>query len=484
MAFDIVRNSQKMAEDPTPTDVIEKWRKTLLEEGRAAKAQEAGQRALQPAELEALARKAFEQVSRQALGNGVKLGEEDLLMLFGDLSGLGPLLELISRPDVEDVALNLGHIYVYTTTGGWEHVGNAAPGTGDAIRVLIDRAGQIAPTPDHPIADAMIQVMIPTGDGIKRKGVRINYIMQPASPYGDTITLRISNYRTGEDIQKKGNLALLCSSRLPAITRPVFRPYPFPEGNGVMTPQAANYLLSIMVNGGTLVIAGATGSGKTFIANRVLQEVLDFFPKGAIRLFIIEDSNEIVLNGWDGSASTDTGNVVYTVTRPDVRGGPPPITMYDLVRAALRSRPHGLIIGEARGAEAWELIRASATGHGHSAFTIHATSADHVWYRFEQVVRAHPDVTNLSEYDIARNFAEAVTAIAYVERSPIYGQVMTEIVEVASIVERSANRPSFSTLFRFDPEKKRLMATGSRPMRKGYRAIELGLPDNYFINSN
>jgi Flp pilus assembly CpaF family ATPase len=239
-----------------------------------------------------------------------------------------------------------------------------------------------------------------------------------------------------------------------------------------------------MVNGGTLVIAGATGSGKTFIANRVLQEVLDFFPKGAIRLFIIEDSNEIVLNGWDGSASTDTGNVVYTVTRPEVRGGPPPITMYDLVRAALRSRPHGLIIGEARGAEAWELIRASATGHGHSAFTIHATSADHVWYRFEQVVRAHPDVTNLSEYDIARNFAEAVTAIAYVERSPIYGQVMTEIVEVASIVERSANRPSFSTLFRFDPEKKRLMATGSRPMRKGYRAIELGLPDNYFINSN
>jgi len=40
-------------------------------------------------------------------------------MLLGDLSGLGPLLELISRSDVEDVALNLGHIYVYTTTGGW-----------------------------------------------------------------------------------------------------------------------------------------------------------------------------------------------------------------------------------------------------------------------------------------------------------------------------------------------------------------------------
>lgn len=481
MVFDIAKGSQITVEDPVPNEVIEKWRKTLLEEGRAAKAQEAGQRSLKPTDIEALARKVFKQVSGQAANNGVKLSEEDLLMLLGDLSGLGPLLELISRPDMEDVAINLGHVYVYTTTKGWEHIGPASPGTGDAIRVLIDRAGQIAPTPDHPIADAMLQVMIPTGEGIKRKGIRINFIMPPASPYGDTITLRVSDYRTGEDV-KGGNLALLCSSRLPAVPRPEFQPREFPVGDGVLTPEVANYLLSIMVNGGTLIIAGATGSGKTFIAGRVLQEMLDFFQKGEIRLFIIEDSNEIVLNGWDGSTSTDTGNIIYTVTRPEIRGGPPPVTMYDLVRAALRSRPHGLIIGEARGAEAWELIRASATGHGHSAFTIHATSAEHVWYRFEQVVRAHPDVTSLSEYDIARNFAEAVTAIAYVERSPRYGQVVTEIVEVSPIVERSANRPSFSPIFRFDVKKKKLLPTGNRPMRPGYRAMDLGLPDTYFVN--
>ena len=158
--------------------------------------------------------------------------------------------------------------------------------------------------------------------------------------------------------------------------------------------------------------------------------------------------------------------------------------MYDLVRAALRSRPHGLIIGEARGAEAWELIRASATGHGYSAFTIHATSAEHVWYRFTQVVRAHPDVTDLSEYDIARNFAEAVTAIAYVERGHRYGQAVTEIVEVSPIVERSAGRPSFLPIFKFDPEKRALLATGNRPMRPGFRAMELGLPESYFINSH
>lgn len=90
----------------------------------------------------------------------------------------------------------------------------------------------------------------------------------------------------------------------------------------------------------------------------------------------MEDSNEIILNGWNGDGKSDTGNIVYTVTRTEIRGGPPSVTIYDLIRAALRSCPHGVVNGEARDAEAWELIRAVATGHGHSAFIIHASSAE------------------------------------------------------------------------------------------------------------
>jgi hypothetical protein len=45
-----------------------------------------------------------------------------------------------------------------------------------------------------------------------------------------------------------------------------------------------------MVHGGTLVIVGTTGSGKTFVGQRILQEMLDYYPRGAIRLFIVEDS--------------------------------------------------------------------------------------------------------------------------------------------------------------------------------------------------
>ena len=139
---------------------------------------------------------------------------------------------------MEDVAINLGHIYVYTTSKGWEHTGPASPGLGDAIRVLIDRAGQVAPTPDHPIADAMLQVMVPTSEGVKRKGIRINFMMPPASPYGDTITLRVSNYRLGEEA-KGGSLGLLCKSRLPAVSRPEFKPIEFPRGEGVLTSEGS-----------------------------------------------------------------------------------------------------------------------------------------------------------------------------------------------------------------------------------------------------
>ena len=290
--------------------------------------------------------------------------------------------------------------------------------------------------------------------------------------------MRISNYRTRDDLEQ-GSLATLCQGRLPPVERPTFAPLDYPRGEGLLTPEAANYLLAVMVHGGTLVIAGTTGSGKTYVAQRVLQEMLDHFSRGAIRLFVVEDSNEIVLDGWDGDPKSDTGNMVYTVTRSEVKGGPPPVTMYDLIRAALRSRPHGVVIGEARGAEAWELIRAAATGHGHSAFTIHATGAEHVWPRFLQVVQAHPDAQRLNEFQIAQSFAEAVTAVMHIERSPKEGQIIKEIAEVSLVVERAAARPSFSPLFRYETDRG-LLPTGNRPMRPGFRAAELNLPDSYF----
>ena len=85
----------------------------------------------------------------------------------------------------------------------------------------------------------------------------------------------------------------------------------------------------------------------------------------------------------------------------------------------------------------------------------------------------------MSEVQIAQSFAEAVTAAVYIERNPQHGQIVREIVEVSPIVERTAGRPSFSPLFRFESGKG-LLPTGNRPMRPGFRASELNLSESMF----
>ena len=139
--FDIAGRSMLPSVE-NKTGELKHWWDVLAEEGRARKAVEARQRALNSAELEALARQVFEEVrTRAAEGAGVRLPEEYLLRLIGELSGMGPLLELIARPDIEDIAINLRQIYVYTTAVGWQHWSEAPESSGDALRVMIDRAG-------------------------------------------------------------------------------------------------------------------------------------------------------------------------------------------------------------------------------------------------------------------------------------------------------------------------------------------------------
>jgi len=454
-----------------------KWVDAFLTEAAARKASRATSKVVEGLALEQLVRDTYREFSERALlEDGVTLPEDVILTAIGELSGLGQIMPLLAKNNIEDIAINMGHIYAFTTGAGWSYGGATDEKLPMALRVLMERANQRTPTPEMPIADAIIQIAVPTLDGqVQRKGVRINYIIPPASPYGVNITLRVSSYCSKSEGSQ--GMTALCTDRLPAVKRTEFKPLPFPRGAGVLSPEAANYLLSVMVHGGTLVVAGATGSGKTFISQRILQQMLDCFPPGGLRLFIIEDSNEIVLNGWNGSPQEDTGNIVYTVTRAEIPGGARPVTMYDLVRAALRSRPHGLIIGEARGPEAWELVRAAATGHGHSIFTIHATGADHVWPRFLQVARSHPDAQGMDDYQIAQSFAEAVTAIVHVERGA-HGQIIKEIAEVQLVVERAAARPSILPLFKGADGT--LQPTGNLPNRRGFRIENLNLEASLF----
>src|SRR5258708_1387981 len=124
--FHIAPASQKMATRPDPTgltdDATRKWTETLFQESRARYASEAPKRALEGKLLEEFVRDIFEKVSGRAVAeDGVRLPEDLVLTVLGDLSGLGPLMAILADDDVEDIAINLGSIYVYKTLSGWEY---------------------------------------------------------------------------------------------------------------------------------------------------------------------------------------------------------------------------------------------------------------------------------------------------------------------------------------------------------------------------
>ena len=109
----------------------------------------------------------------------------------------------------------------------------------------------------------------------------------------------------------------------------------------------------------TIVVAGATGTGKTTFLNALLREA----PPGE-RLILIEDTPEIQLHH---------ANAVGLVA---VRGrlGEAAVTTADLLEASLRLRPDRIIMGEVRGPEALSWLRAVGTGHPGSVTTVHASS--------------------------------------------------------------------------------------------------------------
>jgi Flp pilus assembly CpaF family ATPase len=421
-----------------------------------------------PAEVAALVRAVLDEVGAQARAEGVELppglfAEGLLAVQYGPFARI---LRIAADPAVEDIALNYGHLWVYRTGVGWEYGGPVDPGVYPALRDLIERAGYAPPRPDYPVADAILGAALPEGDGTRAATVRLRVVMlaRPVVP-AEAAAIRV--VRIGRLIPPEE----LVRAALPPA-RDERRPIPeFPGEGGLISAPALRYLIAVLAAGGVVVVAGPTGSGKTTLARSLLQAALDLYPRGALRLFVIEDSPEIVLNGWDGDPAADTGNVVYTVTRPRVPGGPPEVTAYDLIRAALRARPDGIVIGEARGAEAYELIRAAATGHGHSIFTIHAQDLRGVWDRVRQVARAHPDAPQ-DERTLAADFAEAVTAVVFVARDRAFGQRVRAVAEVARVVEGS--RPALNVLFEFDPAAGRLLPR-YKPMRPGFTFGELGL---------
>ncbi|MDW4497897.1 P-type conjugative transfer ATPase TrbB [Sulfitobacter sp. D35] len=137
---------------------------------------------------------------------------------------------------------------------------------------------------------------------------------------------------------------------------------------GIMDEASAETLRKAVESRANILVAGGTSTGKTTLTNALLAEV----AKTTDRVVLIEDTREL---------QCLTPNLVALRTKDGVA------TLSDLVRSSLRLRPDRIPIGEVRGAEALDLLKAWGTGHPGGIGTIHAGSALGALRRLEQLIQ-------------------------------------------------------------------------------------------------
>jgi len=155
-----------------------------------------------------------------------------------------------------------------------------------------------------------------------------------------------------------------------SIRKPARRIYTLADyvSDGIMAAELARTLSLAAVERRNILVAGGTSSGKTTLANALLAEIAAFDE----RVILIEDTRELQC------AAPDT---VALRTRAGI------VTMADLVRSTLRLRPDRIIVGEVRGAEALDMLKAWNTGHPGGIATVHANSAVAALHRIEQLIQ-------------------------------------------------------------------------------------------------
>lgn len=182
----------------------------------------------------------------------------------------------------------------------------------------------------------------------------------------------------------------------------------------IMSAWQAEALIAAVAARKNILVAGGTSTGKTTLTNALLAEV----AKTDDRVVLIEDTREL---------QCAAPNLVSLRTKDGVA------TLSDLVRSALRLRPDRIPIGEVRGAEALDLLKAWGTGHPGGVGTIHAGSALGTLRRMEQLIQE-------SVVTVPRALiAETINVIAVLVRDGT-GRRLAELAQVTGLDERGDYR--------------------------------------------
>jgi type IV secretion system protein TrbB len=176
----------------------------------------------------------------------------------------------------------------------------------------------------------------------------------------------------------------------------------FPElvETGSATPLQYEVLQGALRAGDSIIVSGATKSGKTNLVNALLHELVSIRPD--IRVVVLEDTPEIVC------PARDTLRMVTVETRVD---------LHDLVRIGVRCHPDVFVVGEVRGRDAYPFLDSMATGHGGGMCTIHAGSPQGALARLNRLARLGA-AGETQQHELIAEVIRLVVQMAWVGSAP------------------------------------------------------------------
>jgi pilus assembly protein CpaF len=302
--------------------------------------------------------------------------------ILDELIGLGPLEPFFKDPSVSDVLVNT-YKDIYVERFGLIEKTKSRFIDDVHLRNIIDRIiSRVGRRIDE--SSPMVDARLPDGS-------RVNVIIPPLAIDGPMLSIR----RFATVPLKMNDLV----------------------NYKTLTPEIAQLISGCVKAKLNIMISGGTGAGKTTLLNILSANI----PSNE-RIITIEDSAELQLQ---------QPHVIRLETRPPSIEGTGQVTSRDLVRNSLRMRPDRIVVGEVRGAEAFDMLQAMNTGHDGSLTTIHSNSPRDSLTRLESMILMTG--VNLPERAMRFMVSSALDLVIQASRMTDGSRKITSVSEVVGM---------------------------------------------------
>ncbi|WBY03936.1 CpaF family protein [Ramlibacter tataouinensis] len=354
-----------------------------------------------------------------------------------EMLGFGPLELLMADPSVSDILVN-SWCQVYVERRGRLELTNVSFTDEKHLLRIIDKIVSLV--------GRRIDESSPMVDARLPDGSRVNAVIPPVAIDGPMMSVR-----------RFAHIPLRMENLIGEQLR-------------TLTPEMAHMLQGLIRAKVNILISGGTGAGKTTLLN-----ILSGYIPDVERVVTIEDAAELQMQ---------QPHVVRMETRPPNIEGKGEVTQRALVRNALRMRPDRIVIGEVRGAEAFDMLQAMNTGHEGSLTTIHANSPRDALARLENMVGMAN--LNLPHKAARQQIASAITVVIQVLRLIDGRRKVTSIQEITGM---EGEVVTMQEIFAFRQTglgsdgkvQGHFQAVGVRPkFCDRLRAFGIALPDSMF----